>query len=337
VPDKKRERHDKQGPHRPRPLWSGAIAFGLVSIPVSLYIASRGGGMALRMVADDGTPLKRRYFCSKDGKPLEADDLVRGYEVEKDEFVIVQDEELEALAPEMSREIDLKRFVPVDQIDPMYFERGYFLTPDKGAMKAYRLLARTMEDMGRAGIATFVMRGKEYLVAIIGQQGLLRAETLRFHDELRSPEDVGLPAAGKPDVAQVKIMEKEIKALSADTLDPELLSDQHRQKLGELIDRKLAAGTDVFEAPEAPEPVEEEQETAEIVDLMQILKESLGKSRGEGSAHRVRREASQNRETRSTLSELSRNELYERAKVLGVRGRSNMSREQLLKAIRDKT
>jgi DNA end-binding protein Ku len=331
VPEKK---HDK---HRPQPFWSGTIAFGLVSIPVSIYVASRGGGMSLRMVAEDGTPLKRRYFCSKDGKPLEADDIVRGYEVEKDQFVIVQDEELEALAPEMSREIDLKRFVPLDQIDPMYFERGYFLAPDKGAMKAYRLLARTMEDMGRAGIATFVMRGKEYLVAIIGQHGLLRAETLRFHDELRSPDHVGLPEASKADAAQAKAMEKEIKALSADELDPELLSDQHRQKLRELIDRKLAEGTDVFEAPEAEEP-EEEQETAEIVDLMAILKESLGKKAGQGkaTARETERRMPRDGAKRSALKDHSKNELYERAKELNIPGRSNMTREQLIAAIREK-
>lgn len=329
MPEKQ---HDK---HRPRPFWSGTIAFGLVSIPVSIYVASRGGGISLRMVAEDGTPLKRRYFCSKDGKPLEADDIVRGYEVEKDQFVIVQDEELEALAPEMSREIDLKRFVPLDQIDPIYFERGYFLAPDKGAMKAYRLLARTMEDVGRAGIATFVMRGKEYLVAIIGQHGLLRAETLRFHDELRSPDHVGLPEASKADAAQAKAMEKEIKALSADELDPELLSDQHRQKLRELIDRKLAEGTDVFEAPETEEP-EEEQETAEIVDLMAILKESLGKKAGQGkaTAGETERRMPRGGAERSALQDRSKNELYERAKELNIPGRSNMTREQLIAAIR---
>ena len=196
-----KKKHDTQ---RPRSFWSGTIAFGLVSIPVSLYVASRSGGISLRMVDEDGTPLRRRYFCSKDGEPLEADDIVRGYEVEKDRFVIVKDEELEALAPEKSREIDLKRFVPLAQIDPIWFERGYFLAPDKGAMKAYRLLANTMEQEGRAGIATFVMRGKEYLVAIIGQQGLLRAETLRFHDELRTPDDVGLPTLDKADAKRIR-------------------------------------------------------------------------------------------------------------------------------------
>lgn len=114
---------------------------------------------------------------------------MRGYEVEKDRFILVDDEELVALAPEKSQEIDLKRFVELSEIDPVYFERAYFLAPDRDAVKAYRLLARTMEEAGRAGIATFVMRGKEYLVAIIAEQGFLRAETLRFHDELRIPGD----------------------------------------------------------------------------------------------------------------------------------------------------
>ncbi|MDT8386525.1 MAG: Ku protein [Thiogranum sp.] len=322
MPESKHKKRDVQ---RPRSFWSGTIAFGLVSIPVSLYIASRSGGISLRMVDRDGTPLRRRYFCSKDAGPLEADDIVRGYEVEKDQFVIVKDEELEALAPEKSREIDLKRFVPLDQIDPIWFERGYFLAPDKGAMKAYRLLANTMEQKHRAGIATFVMRDKEYLVAIIGQQGLLRAETLRFHDELRTPDDIGLPTPDKVDAARIKAMQKEIRALSSDDLDPELLSDAHRHQLRELIDRKLAEGTDVVEAPEAAE--EEEPESAEVVDLMAILKQSLGKSDGSPAK----------RGKDSALDDLSKTELYERARELDIPGRSKLSREQLIEAIRAKS
>ncbi len=321
---------DKAASGRPRPFWSGTVAFGLVSIPVSLYVANRAGGIALRMVDADGTPLRRAYFCSKDSQPLEADDIVRGYEVEQDHYVIVEDEELEALAPEKSREIDLQRFVPLDRIDPIWFERGYFLAPDKGAMKAYRLLARTLEEVGRAGIATFVMRGKEYLVAIIGQQGLLRAETLRFHSELRSPHDVGLPTASKAEAAGVKAMEKEIRALSAEELDREALSDVHRQQLATLIEHKLESGTDIVAAPDAGEP--QEQESAEVVDLMQILKQSLGKSPGRGAPQGRRRGGGKP----TPLADRSKTALYERARALGIRGRSSMTREQLIDAIRDR-
>ena len=147
------------------------------------------------MVDAKGTLLRRQFFCEHDNQPLERDDIVRGYEIEKYHYVVVEDEELEALEPKKSREIDLKRFVPLSSINPIYFERAYFLVPDGDTTKAYRLLAKSMEDEQKAGIATFVMHGKDYLVAIIAEGGILRAETLRFHDELRTPEAIGLPAA----------------------------------------------------------------------------------------------------------------------------------------------
>ena len=145
------------------------------------------------MLGPDGQPLARKYYAEKTGKDLDADEVVRGFEVTKENFVIVTDEELERLAPEKTRDIDLKQFVPAESIPPIYFERGYFLTPAAGSQKAYKLLAETMDQSGLAGVATFVMRGKEYLVAIFSDKGILRAETMRFADELRSPADVGLP------------------------------------------------------------------------------------------------------------------------------------------------
>ena len=154
------EQEQEQEEGRARSFWSGTITFGLVSVPVELYPASRLQRVSLRMVGPDGTPLARRYFCSKDRKALDWDDIVRGYEIEKDEYVVVTDDELERLAPEKTRDIDLRLFVDVSEIDPMYFERAYYLTPGGNSTKAYRLLAATMEATGRAGIATFVMRGK---------------------------------------------------------------------------------------------------------------------------------------------------------------------------------
>ncbi len=177
-----------------RGFWSGNLSFGLVSIPVSLITAQRSNRVSLRMLAPDGTQLRRRFFCPNDNVALDNGDIVRGYEVEKDRFVVVTDEELEALVPKLSQEIDLTRFVPLADIDPMRFEHGYFLVPSKRAGKAYRLLAEVMEDRARAGIATFVMRGKQYLVAIIARGGLLRAYTLRFADELRSIADAQVDA-----------------------------------------------------------------------------------------------------------------------------------------------
>jgi DNA end-binding protein Ku len=145
------------------------------------------------MLGPDGEPLARKYYAENTGKDLEAEDMVRGYEVAEGKFVTVLDEELDRLAPEKTRDIDLTRFVKEDAIPPVYFERGYFLTPAGNSEKAYRLLAEAMKERGDVGMATFVMRGKERIVAIFSDQGLLRAETMRFPDEVRSVKAVGLP------------------------------------------------------------------------------------------------------------------------------------------------
>ena len=259
-----------------RGIWSGNLSFGLVSLPVSLVTAQRSVRVPFRMLAPDGTPLKRRYFSGANGAEkgkdaLEADDIVRGYEVEKGRYVIVEDAELDALAPKLSQEIDLKRFVPLKDIDPMYFERGYYLLPGNGAVKAYRLLAHVMEERGRAGIATFVMRGKEYLVAIVARGGILRAETLRFADELRDPSDIGIDSA-KADPEDVRAFEKQIAKLEADALREEDLEDRQLKRLTALIERKRRAHEDVVELPEEES---EEAPNADVIDLMQYLKRSL--------------------------------------------------------------
>lgn len=324
----------------PRGFWSGTLSFGLVSVPVSLFVATRSSRPSLRMVDEQGTPLARRYVCSRDEAPLTRDDIVRGYEIEKDRFVLVEDEELEAIAPEKSQEIDLERFVPLAEIDPVYFERAYFLAPGKGGARPYRLLARAMEDSGRAGIATFVMRGKEYLVAIIAERGILRAETLRFHDELRRPADVGLPELAKAEKDRVRQMAQAIKSLEADEVDRAALSDQQTQRLEQVVERKLAAGADVIEAPE--EADSSERESAEVIDLMQVLKQSLqetdeDESAGKGPAAKKRRATPPRKgpkaSTRRGLESRSKTELYQQAQELDIAGRSSMTKDELIDAI----
>ncbi|MBI5891220.1 MAG: Ku protein [Nitrosomonadales bacterium] len=261
---------EEEEEQRPEAIWSGIIAFGLVSLPVSLFSA-HGGKVALKMVDANGTLLKRQFFSEEGNRPLERDDVVRSYEIEKYHYVVVEDEELEALEPKRSREIDLKRFVPLSSINPVYFERAYYLVPDSDTTKAYRLLARSMEDEQKAGIATFVMRGKDYLVAIIAEGGILRAETLRFHDELRTPEQVGLPPRQHADKKQIELMRAAIAKAMRKRFDSELLSDQQTRNLMQRIEKKLKSGTDVLKAPEEP-PAEA---AGNVIDLMQVLKERL--------------------------------------------------------------
>ena len=255
---------------RARSFWSGTITFGLVSIPVELFPANRSQGVSLRMVSPDGTPLARRYFCPKEERELDWDEIVRGYEIDDDRYVVVTDDELERLAPEKTRDIDLRRFVQASEIDPIYFERAYYLTPGGNSTKAYRLLAETMEQTGRAGIATFVMRGKEYLIAILAENGIMRAETLRFADEVRSAEDIGLPEPVKPKAAVVTKIEKAIARLGEKELDEDELVDRSSQQLLELVSEKEKSGEGVVQAPQG-----EAEPGGDVIDLMEVLKRSL--------------------------------------------------------------
>ena len=254
----------------PRPFWSGTLTFGLVSVPVNLFPANRSNRATLRMLSPEGEPLSRNYYSEKTERDLDADEMVRGYEIDKGKYVVVTDEELERLAPEKSRDIDLKTFVPAESIPPVYFDRGYFLTPASGSEKAYKLLAETMEKGGKAGLATFVMRGKEYLVAIFAEHGILRAETMRFADELRSPADVGLPKK-KPKVpaATVHKFEKLISSKSKKQLSAERLKDEQTERLLKLVKKKSAQRKNVVEVET------EKRDEGKVIDLVAVLKKSL--------------------------------------------------------------
>ncbi|HEY3027696.1 MAG TPA: Ku protein [Pyrinomonadaceae bacterium] len=262
------------GSARIRPFWSGTLTFGLVSVPVNLFPANQSNRAPLRMLGPEGEPLARRYYSQKTERDLDADEMVRGFEYKKDKYVVVTDEELERLAPEKTRDIDLTRFVPEDSIPPVYFERGYFLTPGEGSEKAYKLLAKTMEQTGQAGIATFVMRGKEYLVAIFSDHGVLRAETMRFADELRTPGDVGLPRKKDVPAATVRKFEKLISSESKKQLSPRKLEDDQTERLLKLVKKKKSKRANVVEVEE------EAREESNVVDMMAMLKRSLaGKHR----------------------------------------------------------
>lgn len=243
----------------------------MVSVPVNLFPANKTSRAPLRMLSPEGEPLARKYFSEKTERDLDADQMVRGFEIDKGKYVVVTDEELERLAPEKTRDIDLKRFVPQESIPPVYFERGYFLTPDAGSEKAYKLLAQTMEDDGKAGLATFVMRGKEYLVSIFAEHGILRAETMRFPDELRSPADVDLPKKPKVPPAMVRKFEKLINNKSKKQLSERKLEDEQTERLLKLVKKKSAQRKNVVEV----ETEERDEGKGKVIDLMAVLKKSL--------------------------------------------------------------
>jgi len=328
------EPEPRPGPGAPRAFWSGTIAFGLVSIPVDLFVATRSGGLPLHQVTAAGTRLRRRYFCSKEERMLDPDEIERGREVEPGRFITVSDEELDALAPEKSREIDLRRFVPEAQIDPLFYERAYFLVPSQGPTKAYRLLARTLQETGRAGIATFVMRGKEYLVAILGAGGVLRAQTLRFADEVRRPADIGLPRPPEQiDERCSRALRKALEQLAADDLDRGLLADRDRQRLSALVEDKRSHGADLIrpdgDDDDAGEDtdLDETDDSGEVVDLMAALKQGLEDDEASGGPAPAAPAA-------DDLAGESKSRLYERARDLDIAGRSRMSKDELADAIR---
>jgi DNA end-binding protein Ku len=249
------------------------LTFGLVSVPVNLFPANKSSRAPLRMLSPEGEPLARKYFTEKTERQLDADEMVRGYEIDKGKYIVVTDEELDRLAPEKSRDIDLKIFVPEESIPPVYFERGYFLTPNSGSEKAYKLLAETMQKGGKAGLATFVMRGKEYLVSIFSDQGILRAETMRFHDELRSPADVGLPKKKKAAPAMVRKFEKLIANKSKKQLSPRKLEDEQAEQLLKLVKKKSHQRKNVVLVET------EKRDEGKVIDLMAVLKKSLAGKR----------------------------------------------------------
>jgi DNA end-binding protein Ku len=259
-----------------RSIWSGTITFGLVSIPVDLVTAVRPRQTAMKLVDKSGHALGREYHCSKEDKRLDQDELVRGYETDSGKMVVITDEEFESVAPEMSGDIELRNFVPLEQIAPIYFQRPYFLAPSGRSAKAYHLLTATMEKTRRVGIGSFVMRGHEYLVAIIADNGVLRADTLRYADEIRTPETIGLSKRKKVSASKVNQFAKAIDQLTRHELDLSELEDEEARALQKMAETKQKEDEGVIHQ-RGLEDAEGEAGSAQIIDLMEVLRKSLSK------------------------------------------------------------
>ncbi len=257
----------------PRPMWSGSITFGLVTVPVELHSSVRHTKPRTRLLGPDGTPLQRRYKCPTHDRMLQDDEIVRGYPVSKDRFVTVTDEELEALAPERSGEIGLLHFVEHQKLPLPLIERTFYMAPKPGQAKAYRLLAMVMERAGLAGIATLVMRGHQHLAAIVAEGGVLRVELLRYDEAVRKPEDMDLPPAPKT-IAAAKLdpVRAAMRELYRDELDLDALHDDREDELARLAEEQLERGEGVVAAPDVPV---EEQLREHVVDLMEVLRQRI--------------------------------------------------------------
>lgn len=256
---------------------SGTISFGLVAIPVKLYTTGESSsGVSFNQVHKKcGTRIQYRYYCPTDDELVTRDEIAKGYEFAKGQYVLFEDEELKALNPPATNTIEITEFVPLEKVDPIYFEKSYYLGPDKGGPKPYRLLAQAMKETGRAALARYAARGKDYLVLLRPFQNGLIMQQLRYADEIRSFDEVPVADADvKPGELQLAL--QLIDQIASESFHPEEYRDEVREKVQALIDRKVE-GEEIVATPE-------EQPKAQIIDLMEALKKSLGQSGGDGEA-----------------------------------------------------
>ena len=265
----------------PHSVGTGTISFGLVSIPVRLYTATSSGNVSFNLLhAKCGSRIRQQTFCPVCNATVDRSELVRGYEFAKDQYVRVADDELKALEGESSKIIDITEFVPLDRVDPIYFERTYYLGPDKGGEKAYRLLADAMAKTERVALAKFVMRGKESLVLIRAAQDGLLLHTMYFADEVRDFAEIDRGQSAKIKGGELELAQQLIDGLSNDQFKPEEYRDDYRGRVLDLINRKVAGQEVTVSAPPPPR--------AQVIDLMEALKESLA-ARTPASASETRK------------------------------------------------
>ncbi len=259
----------------PRTVWSGAISFGLISIPVKLFSAVNHKEIRFNQIdSKSGARIKMLRTSAKTGEEVAYADIVKGYDLGDDNYVILTDDELESIAPKASRSIDLVDFVEAADIDPIFYESGYYLVPDELARKAYALLVEALEMSGRVGIATFVMRSKQHLAAIRAVDGRLMLSTMLYADEVVDPADI--PGLDGLDDVEVKDAEKTMAAQLVESLasdfDPTRYEDTYRNQVMELIEAKADGSVTKVEAIDSGP-------TAEIVDLMAALEASVAEAK----------------------------------------------------------
>jgi DNA end-binding protein Ku len=252
-----------------RPFASGTIAFGLISIPIQLYSTGESAaGIQLNMMHRKcGSRLRQQYVCPVDNEVVGKDGIARGYEHAKGQYVLFSEEELKAIQPEASNAIEIAEFLPLATVDPVYFEKSWYLGPDKGGDRPYRLLAEAMKETGRAALARYRARGKDQLVLLRPYENGLILQQLRYADELRSFSEVPVGEA-EVKAPELRLAVQLIAQAATEEFHPEVYEDSQRRKLRELIDRKVRGEEITAVAPE-------EAPQGEIIDLMSALKASL--------------------------------------------------------------
>lgn len=256
----------------PRAIWSGSISFGLVNIPVKLFSAVKDQGVHFHQLhAEDGARLRQKMVCPVDGDEVRDDEIVKGFEIGPDRYVTVEQDELDALAPKTTRTIEIEDFVGLDEIDPVYFVRPYYLLPEEGSAKAYGLLHDSMRGSKMIGVGRFVMHNKEYLAALRPLDGVLCLETMRFSDEVIAPESLEPPARPAEPAGRELEMAHQLIDMLAGSFEPAKYHDEYREAVMDLVGRK-AEGLEVVTPPSYEEP-------GKVVDLVAALEKSLAKAR----------------------------------------------------------
>jgi len=308
-----------------RAIWTGAISFGLVSIPVGLFSATEDHTIHFHQFERDTSDrIRYQRINERTGKEVEYSDIVKGREVGDGEYVLVEPDELADIAPGRSRTIDIQTFVDLDEIDPIFFQKTYWLAPtDERYARPYALLREAMTRTNRAGIATFVMRGKEYLTALRADGDVLALETLFFADEIRDRSGLDLPGGAKPKGKELDMATGLIEAMSG-KWKPAEFRDTYTERVEKLIEDKRK-GREIVTEAEPPEP------TA-MSDLIAALERSVADARG-GGKPRQKGEKAKKGKGAPDLSELSKGELAAMARELDVKGRSSMGRSELEKAV----
>ena len=253
-----------------RAIWKGSISFGLVNIPIALYPATRKEELKFRLLRkSDLSPVNYKRVAEKDGKEVPWDQIVKGYEYEKGKYVVLKEEDFERVDLEATQTVDIQDFVHVDEIDPMFFYKPYYLEPQKGGDKAYALLRDALKDSKKVGIAKVVIKTREYLAGVKPEDGALVLELMHFADELADTEKLHVPKKAEVGKREMNMAKSLIESMSA-KWDPKKYHDEYREALMEVIEEKVEAG-----GKEIEEKPKEKKPSTKVIDLVAVLQESL--------------------------------------------------------------
>jgi DNA end-binding protein Ku len=311
----------------PRPLWTGSLSFGLVNVPVVLVTATRDQALRFRQLnANTHQPIEVKRFCSAEDVEVSYEEVAHGYELDDDNLVIITDEDLETVEPRKTRTVEVDSFVPLADVDPVFFDHPYMLLPigdSEGTLRAYQLLVEVMKDTDRAALGRFVMRTKEYLVLLRARGGRLALTTLLWHDEVRDRSEIA-PDGEKASTALVEQTVNLIEAMAVEW-DPTRYEDHYRERLLAVIESKRKGGT--VKAPEV------EKEPTPTPDLMAALEATLAGMKSGGSGGGSGGGGASARSSRDELEALTKQQLQERAAKEDVSGRSKMTKDELVDAL----